>query len=1227
MSDSVGKISLDLEIKSDVEKQIGAISNMIGKNMKAAIEGSTGNMFSGMKKQMDKTLGSMGSTLKKSLDGMKDTAKNALSGAFATAKDIKLPRIEFPKSNVSMPKQAEPFQTAQPRAPPIPKINTGVNLEVVRTQIDNLTRGLDITNSKIEQQREKLTGLKESYANAFNQDRKNKLQEEILKTETSINKLIGTSDKAGFKLGDLDRQFEVLSNTAKNATAGVSSATNNIGKINGSASKVSSSLKRASSASQETNKHTGILGRTADSTGSKFSNMGSVISRSFSRVLRQVFVIGIMYKAMRGLIDYTSSALMTNAQFVNSLRQVQSNLMVAFMPIYTAILPALNALMQGVATVTAYIASAISALFGKTYKQSFNAAKGLNATKAAMAGVGKATKGAGGAAKKAGEEAKGALAGFDEINQLDIDKNKDTETPDGGSGGGGGLDVPEMIMPLQIDMSGIDKFKEIMAGIFEPFKIAWENEGQNTINAMKYALEEVKELIKAIGRSWFEVWTNGTGQLIVESLLRILQLIFNIIGDIAKATRLAWEENNLGTLLMQTIANTLLYILNLVEQIGASWRSVWNNGSGQQIMSTILMILQNIFQLIGGIASAFTNAWVNAGTGTAIIQAIHNIIQSVLDIVKRVGESLNNVWGEVGNVVAQTFLDILKSTLEVLANLGEKLVWVWDNGGQHLFEGFLKLGAKIFEIAGNIYTELVVPFTNGFVDNMAPAVATVLDKVGELCDYLAGDGSGITKAFIELFIGFKAVSFVVEMGIATAAIISNTVASISNTVAKGKDIIETGILIALYTKDAMVKGASTIAQWAHNAAVGAWNIICGVATIATAAFGAAVAFLTSPIGVAIIAITALIAIGVLLYKNWDEVKVFLLNIWETIKQKAIDIWSSIEKFFEDTWNSIKQYAIDIWNGLKAFFDELWKDISNLIHDTWNSIKKFFGDTWDGIKQYAIDVWSALKDFFSELWKEIGSLISDTWNNIKQFLEDTWSSIEQIAINIWNAIRDFFSDTWNSINSVASIAWNGLKDMCQDVFNGLYTIISDIWNSIKGVFNGILDFIVGVFTGNWRQAWEGVKEIFRGVFNGLEAIAKAPLNGIITLVNSVISGLNSISLPDWVPGIGGKGINIPKIPFLARGGIINQPTLSMVGESGKEAVVPLENNTEWMDKVSASVANAIMAIMQLSNNSDNSNDSKGDMVMQLDGVTFARLIKNYTDGEKQRQGNNLIIQTT
>lgn len=161
-------------------------------------------------------------------------------------------------------------------------------------------------------------------------------------------------------------------------------------------------------------------------------------------------------------------------------------------------------------------------------------------------------------------------------------------------------------------------------------------------------------------------------------------------------------------------------------------------------------------------------------------------------------------------------------------------------------------------------------------------------------------------------------------------------------------------------------------------------------------------------------------------------------------------------------------------------------------------------------------------------------------------------------------------------------WSKQFGALGEFLNAFFAIVKGVWDSIKQIFTGIIDFIRGVFTGNWKQAWEGVKRIFSGVFNALLTIAKAPLNLLIGLVNGLIDGLNFLirginkigfDVPDWVPIIGGKkfGFNlreIGKIAYLAQGGILSSGT-AVVGEAGPELltmnagraiVQPLTNNT-------------------------------------------------------------------
>lgn len=141
------------------------------------------------------------------------------------------------------------------------------------------------------------------------------------------------------------------------------------------------------------------------------------------------------------------------------------------------------------------------------------------------------------------------------------------------------------------------------------------------------------------------------------------------------------------------------------------------------------------------------------------------------------------------------------------------------------------------------------------------------------------------------------------------------------------------------------------------------------------------------------------------------------------------------------------------------------------------------------------------------------------------------------------------------------------------FNAFFQNIENVWSGIKQIFNGVIDFIRGVFTGDWDRAWKGLGEVLRGIVDTWVAIVKAPINGIIGILNAAIGGINSlidglnrlrIDIPDWVPGIGGGtlGFNIPHvptIPLLANGGVLLRGA-AIVGEAGPELLQQLGNRT-------------------------------------------------------------------
>jgi tape measure domain-containing protein len=143
------------------------------------------------------------------------------------------------------------------------------------------------------------------------------------------------------------------------------------------------------------------------------------------------------------------------------------------------------------------------------------------------------------------------------------------------------------------------------------------------------------------------------------------------------------------------------------------------------------------------------------------------------------------------------------------------------------------------------------------------------------------------------------------------------------------------------------------------------------------------------------------------------------------------------------------------------------------------------------------------------------------------------------------------------------------------FEGLMPIIE----AVMGIFQGLIDFITAIFTGDWTAAWEAVVSIFRNIIDGIAAIFKLPINLIITGINTFLGGLNKLKIPDWVPGVGGKGINIPLIPMLAKGSD-NSPDTFIAGEQGPELITNAHGSKVFTAGETVDIFNKIKEIAGL-----------------------------------------------
>lgn len=155
----------------------------------------------------------------------------------------------------------------------------------------------------------------------------------------------------------------------------------------------------------------------------------------------------------------------------------------------------------------------------------------------------------------------------------------------------------------------------------------------------------------------------------------------------------------------------------------------------------------------------------------------------------------------------------------------------------------------------------------------------------------------------------------------------------------------------------------------------------------------------------------------------------------------------------------------------------------------------------------------------------------------------------------NGVNAFF----RGVSDVAVEVFNFMAGYMSNIFGGIIQNFQNFFDAGKRIFTGFIDFITGIFTGDWERAWNGVVNIFGGIFDGIAAMAKAPFNGMIGLINAFLGGLNNVKIPKWVPGVGGKSFSISTLPYLADGGhVLNGQAI--VGEAGPELLTNKNGKT-------------------------------------------------------------------
>lgn len=191
-----------------------------------------------------------------------------------------------------------------------------------------------------------------------------------------------------------------------------------------------------------------------------------------------------------------------------------------------------------------------------------------------------------------------------------------------------------------------------------------------------------------------------------------------------------------------------------------------------------------------------------------------------------------------------------------------------------------------------------------------------------------------------------------------------------------------------------------------------------------------------------------------------------------------------------------------------------------------------------------DTMTALNESMDALKNTLGTAMIPIFQTIADIILQNMPQIQQMMNDLAPILADMLKDLAPMVADLMPLIIDLLPtiiDLAKAVIPPILEVaekvlpyLIDVINTFLPVIENIIDFITNVFTGNWKAAWENIKNIFFGIVESLKTIFITPINWIIDKLNKFIQYVNKIQIPDWVPGLGGKGLNIPQIPKLAVG---------------------------------------------------------------------------------------------
>lgn len=324
---------------------------------------------------------------------------------------------------------------------------------------------------------------------------------------------------------------------------------------------------------------------------------------------------------------------------------------------------------------------------------------------------------------------------------------------------------------------------------------------------------------------------------------------------------------------------------------------------------------------------------------------------------------------------------------------------------------------------------------------------------------------------------------------------------------------------------------------------------------------------------------------------------FLKGVFDIITGILTGDMSKIFDGFTETGDAIMNILSTIFTGLLDLTVAVLKVI-------WDTIVAIFQAIWDGI----VVIFTPIGEWFAERWNDITTVLADVAKWFGNMFQKAWDALT----SIFSSIGTWFGERWNDVTAaLANVAtWFG------NIFRSAFEAVKNAFSSIGSFFSGVWSTVQSIFVNAGQMVGDAVGGAFKSAVDAVLGTIENVVNGFIGMINGVIGMINKI------PGVSLGGIGYVSLPRLARGGIVDSPTVAMIGEAGKEVVMPLEN-TGFLQTMGRIVGGAVVNALGGGLPQSGGFSGNGDIVIMIGGHEFGRVAIQEINKEQERAGQVLL----